>query len=326
MILADKITKLRKKNGWSQEELADKMNVSRQAVYKWEAAQTTPDLEKILQLGALFGVTTDYLLKDEIEDEEFTADSSEVAAKKISLPDANGFLAWRKTAAVRIAAATMLCIVSVIPLMLLAAMSELTSAVISEYLACGIGIITMLLLIAIAVMIFIHVGFVNKPYEFLDKEPFELEYGVAGMVRERQKAYRNRYMWSNMIASCICVLSPIPLLCGAFLGNAFLCVALLCVTLLMAGAGAMLFIAAGVRWASMQKLLKEGDFSVLEKKRSAVTEPVGAVFWLTAAAIYLGWSFATNDWHLSWIVWPVAGVLFPGVLALCNLAVDKHGK
>ena len=43
-------------------ELAEKMNVSRQAVSKWEAAQTTPDLEKILQLGNLFGVTTDYLL------------------------------------------------------------------------------------------------------------------------------------------------------------------------------------------------------------------------------------------------------------------------
>lgn len=51
MILADKIIRLRKKNGWSQEELAAKMNVSRQAVSKWEAAQTTPDLEKILQLG-----------------------------------------------------------------------------------------------------------------------------------------------------------------------------------------------------------------------------------------------------------------------------------
>lgn len=55
MILADKIIRLRKKNGWSQEELAEKMNVSRQAVSKWEAAQTTPDLEKILQLGNLFG-------------------------------------------------------------------------------------------------------------------------------------------------------------------------------------------------------------------------------------------------------------------------------
>lgn len=61
--LADKIVRLRKKNGWSQEELAQKMNVSRQAVSKWESAQTVPELEKILQLGALFGVTTDYLLR-----------------------------------------------------------------------------------------------------------------------------------------------------------------------------------------------------------------------------------------------------------------------
>ena len=75
MILADKIIRLRKKNGWSQEDLADKMNVSRQAVSKWEGAQTIPDLEKILQLSILFGVSTDYLLKDEIEDEELTNDN-----------------------------------------------------------------------------------------------------------------------------------------------------------------------------------------------------------------------------------------------------------
>ena len=65
MILADKIIRLRKKNGWSQEELAEKMNVSRQAVSKWESAQAVPDLEKVLLLGRLFGVTTDYLLKEQ---------------------------------------------------------------------------------------------------------------------------------------------------------------------------------------------------------------------------------------------------------------------
>ena len=70
MILADKIMNLRKKNGWSQETLAEKVNVSRQAVSKWEGAKTVPDLEKILALSQLFGVSTDYLLKDEIEDEE----------------------------------------------------------------------------------------------------------------------------------------------------------------------------------------------------------------------------------------------------------------
>ena len=64
MILADKIITLRKKNGWSQEELAEKLKVSRQAVSKWEGAQTVPDLERVLQMSQLFGVTTDYLLKE----------------------------------------------------------------------------------------------------------------------------------------------------------------------------------------------------------------------------------------------------------------------
>ena len=92
MILADKIIRLRKKNGWSQEELAEKMNVSRQAVSKWESAQTVPDLEKILQLSGLFGVTTDYLLKDELENEEYTDSAAESGVKRVTLAEANEFI------------------------------------------------------------------------------------------------------------------------------------------------------------------------------------------------------------------------------------------
>ena len=67
MILADKIIALRKKAGWSQEKLAQQLNVSRQSVSKWEGAQSVPDLEKVLQMSRIFGVTTDFLLKDEVE-------------------------------------------------------------------------------------------------------------------------------------------------------------------------------------------------------------------------------------------------------------------
>ena len=70
MILADKIIDLRKKAGWSQEELAEKLGVSRQSVSKWEGAQSIPDMNKILQLSDLFGVSTDYLLKDSMEASE----------------------------------------------------------------------------------------------------------------------------------------------------------------------------------------------------------------------------------------------------------------
>ena len=169
MILADKIIRLRKRNGWSQEELAAKMNVSRQAVSKWEAAQTTPDLEKILQLGNLFGVTTDYLLKDEMEDEEFT-DETDIPVKRITLSQADHFLKWRKSASVKIAVATFLCVIAVIPLLLLGAVSEVALSI-SENVAGGIGLVSLFVFVAVAVAIFLHCGFKNAPYDVIDKKP-----------------------------------------------------------------------------------------------------------------------------------------------------------
>ena len=70
MILADKITALRKKAGWSQEELSEQLGVTRQSVSKWEGAQSVPDMDKVVQMSRLFGVTTDFLLKDELSEEE----------------------------------------------------------------------------------------------------------------------------------------------------------------------------------------------------------------------------------------------------------------
>lgn len=63
MNMADRIQHLRKSKGISQEELADKVGVSRQAVSKWESEQSTPDIEKVILLSDFFDVTTDYLMK-----------------------------------------------------------------------------------------------------------------------------------------------------------------------------------------------------------------------------------------------------------------------
>lgn len=62
MTLVERILSLRKKNGFSQEELAEKLGVTRQAVSKWESRQSTPDPENIIELSKIFGVSTDYLL------------------------------------------------------------------------------------------------------------------------------------------------------------------------------------------------------------------------------------------------------------------------
>ena len=68
MIFADKIIQLRKQRGWSQEELAERMHVTRQSVSKWESMQSVPDIERVVQLSELFGVSLDYLLKDDVKD------------------------------------------------------------------------------------------------------------------------------------------------------------------------------------------------------------------------------------------------------------------
>ena len=68
MTFSDKLIALRRKAGWSQEELAERLNVSRQSVSKWEGAQSMPDIDKIVQMSSLFSVTTDYLLKDAQDD------------------------------------------------------------------------------------------------------------------------------------------------------------------------------------------------------------------------------------------------------------------
>ena len=125
MILADKIIENRKKNGWSQEELAEKLGVSRQSVSKWEGAQAIPDMKKILQMADLFGVTTDYLLKDEIEDVSTTTPEytdftfQEETPAKVSMEEANAFLAYNEKAASPISIGVMLCIISAVPLMVL---------------------------------------------------------------------------------------------------------------------------------------------------------------------------------------------------------------
>ena len=70
MKMEEKIIMLRKKFGWSQEDLAEKMNVSRQAISRWENGTALPDALNVLQLSKLFQVSTDYLLNDDYVSDE----------------------------------------------------------------------------------------------------------------------------------------------------------------------------------------------------------------------------------------------------------------
>lgn len=330
MSLADKIARLRKKNGWSQEELAERMNVSRQAVSKWESAQAVPDIEKLLQLSALFGVTTDQLLKD--GDELDGAGSTQVVTRRevrrIRADEAYTYIEQRKRTSRQIALATLLCILSPITLILLAGASEVPEYGISESLAAGVGLIVLFTFVLIAVPIFIYCAYKNEPYAFLDSnEPFELEGAALELVSERKRQFRDTYIKCNMIATCICIFSPLPLLTVAiFVEHDLLIIAMVALMMLVAGIGVFIFITVGVQNASLQKLLGEGDYTEKEKARSGARKVFAPSYWGVVTAIDLAWSFLANSWEISWIVFAVGGVLFPIAMRICDRISDKNDK
>lgn len=325
MILADKIVSLRKKSGWSQEELAEKLGVSRQAVSKWEGAQSVPDLDKILQMSRVFGVTTDYLVKDELGEPEYTADDEDgqPPVRRVSLEEANAWLAAKEANAQPTAWAVFLCIISPVCLILLSTAAEAGRLALSEDSASLIGLCVLFGLIAGAVAVFISCGERTKRFEYLDSERFETEYGVTGMVRERQSRFAPTAVKYRTLGIVLCIISIVPLLiCSEISEDEFVQTFGLVLTFLCVGFGVVLLILAGERTASFDRLLQQGDYAPA-KKEAGGGSVVQAVYWPVVTAAYLVYSFLTNDWGRSWIIWPVAGVL-SAALAAIEDAVKKN--
>lgn len=326
MILAEKIINLRKKNGWSQEELAEKLGVTRQSISKYEGAQSIPDLDKILKLSEIFGVTTDYLIKDELEEEEYAPSQmheneseSDRSVHKVTMEMANEYLQIIDWSAGKTAFATMLCILSPIVLLMLGAMSEMPDYHISENVAAGIGICVLIVLIAIAVTIFILCGMKTKKYEFMEKEDIETAYEVSGMVKEKRDAYHSLYVTQLVIGITCCICSVIPLFGTLAVSESdFYMVSAVCMLLTLVAIGTYFIVRSAAKMNAMNQLLEEEDYTRQKKHENKKMSGPVTVYWLIATAIYLAWSFTTNDWDRTWIIWPVVGVLFPAFYAIVS--------
>ena len=262
MIFADKLIALRKKAGWSQEELAQQLNVSRQSVSKWEGVQSVPDLDKIVQLSRIFGVSTDYLLKDELEEQEPVPSLPEQPQRRrVSMEEASRYLELRRAAAPRLALATFLCVISPIALILLGGLSEYTARV-TENAAAGIGMSALIILVAAAVGIFLSSGAQVREFAFLETEPFETEYGVSGMVRQRQQDFQPTANRLNMIGTILCIMSVLPLFLAMCLsGSDLMYIGAVCLLLGFVALACLAFVYAGTQTAAMEKLLEEGDYT-----------------------------------------------------------------
>ena len=315
MILADKIIENRKKNGWSQEELADKLGVSRQSVSKWEGAQAVPDMKKIIQMSEVFGVSTDYLLRDDIEEPQLPEvapvdNGLEETVREVSMEEANAFLEHNERAASSISTGVMICILSPVILILLGGLAEAGKISMSETVAGMGGTIILLIMIAAAVGMFLMTGMRGKPYDYLENIDIDTAYGVSGMTRERRSQYAEKHSRLLIVGIMLCIIAAIPMLILSMSGYSnntdVLPIVGVDAMLVTIAVGVRMIVLTCIRHDGYDKLLEEGDYTRLNKKAGKYD----GIYWGIALAVYLGWSFVTNRWETTWIVWPIAGVLF----------------
>ena len=204
MEFAEKLIALRKSRELTQEQLAEQINVSRQSISKWESGQAMPDLDRVVRMSELFGVSTDSLLKDTPEPDR----SVQEAVRAVTMEEAEAFLSLKETMADRIAWAVLACVLAPIPLLMLSALAE--AGRLSENVAGAVGIAALLVLAAGAVAVFMSCGIASERYEYLEKEPIQAARSVIQMAREQQESSRERYGRWNVVGVSLCRCSLPP--------------------------------------------------------------------------------------------------------------------
>lgn len=329
MNLAEKIMTLRKQKGWSQEELADRLDISRQSVSKWEGGMSVPEIDKIVAMSSLFGVSTDYLLKDEAEKEILSRPEEEEekkSARVVSQEEAENFMELTRKLAARMAFAVFLLILSPTPLILLSGAAEYKGQYDTWYdswalmlqrqeeKAAGIGIVFLLILAAVGVAILILCSLKLEKYEYMERENLNLQYGAQGIARKKKEAFAGRYSTCITTGVVLCIVGAIPLLLsGIFSESELLWVFCTDILLVIVAAAVYLFVWAGTIQGSFDKLLQEGDYTAEKKEVMKKTSYFAGAYWCVVTALFVGISMFTDNWRQTTVIWPVAALLFVAI-------------
>ena len=330
MILADKIVQLRKKNGWSQEELAEKLMVTRQAVSKWESAQSMPDLDKLVQLSEALGVSTDYLLKDEQAQSAPVPATAEqtVKPRHVTQEEAKRFLQLQMAAIPKTTLGVALCVWSPIALIGLPVLRSTLNWGFPEEICSGIGLCVLLVMVAAGVALLLTASGKLREFEYLEREPIETDNGAREQALHMQREMASFCTRQNTIGVVLCILSVLPLfalMCVPGVPDGYYSLAV-CALLLLVGIACLLLVRTGSMRGAVDKLLEQGDYTRENKAKSRFVGAVSAAYWLVVTAAFLFYTFGpkgNGQPQYSWFIWAIAGVLYGALMAALSVYRKK---
>lgn len=251
-----------------------------------------------------------------------------IPVRHVSILEAKEFISSQREFAKMISIGVFLCILSPITLISLGSLADSHKISLQPGLAEGIGLTILFSLVAIAVAIFIIKGIGMEKYAAFAKENLELDYDAFTYVKEAQAAFRPTFATKITMGVLLCIFSVIPIvIAGTVVQDApstewifGICVSLLLVIVSIA---VVIFILAGITNGAYAQLLQEGDYTPQKKTGGTLADKVASIYWPLVVAVYLLWSFLSNRWDITWMVWPVAALIFAAVSGICN-ALEKE--
>ncbi len=240
--------------------------------------------------------------------------------KYLSQSSVQDFLSARKRSSTLIAIGVMLCIFSPITLLILISLTRLDILTSSINFATEIGVIVLILLAAAAVALFIagnHWLKVNENYEY---EDCNLSEELHKKILKESRDYENKHYIFKIIGIAFCILSAIPLMSGALFTDALsnsrlddFMTGLSSITIFLVGIGVFFLVKTNIVHDSFNIILQIDDYTTEKKAGKKVIEKYTSIYWMIIAFIYLTYSFLSNNWQQSWIIWPLAGIAY-GIL------------
>ena len=330
MTFSEKISALRKQKGWSQEELAEKLMVTRQAVSKWESAQSMPDLDKLVQLSEALGVSTDYLLKDEQAQSAPVPATAEqtVKPRHVTQEEARRYLQLQTAAIPKTTLGVALCVWSSIVLIGLPVLRSTLNWGFPEEICSGIGLCVLLVMVAAGVALLLTASGKLREFEYLEREPIETDNGAREQALSMQREVLPICAKRNTIGVVLCILSVLPLfalMCVPGVPDGYYSLAV-CALLLLVGIACLLLVRTGSMRGAVDKLLEQGDYTRENKAKSRFVGAVSAAYWLVVTAVFLFYTFGPNgngQPQYSWFIWAVAGVLYGALMAALSVYRKK---
>jgi len=317
MTLQNRISEERKKAGLSQAELAEKLNVSWQDISLWEDGRAQPELTQLIEMAELFGVSTDSLIRgnNNVEVNRKADEDNRTAARTLTEQEAEAYISLRRQGAVRVAIGVLLCILSPVALIILGGLADEAVIGLQEDTAAGIGLLVLFGCIAPAIYLFVTNAMRSRDYSWIREESFSLSAGTADRIRAERKSYDRTYAGQLTAGIILCVISVVPLIvAGTMHFYDYICIVMTGVIFVMIAAGVFMIVKSAMTKGCFDALLQEGDYTKSEKKAGKKLEGISSIYWSVVIAAYLLISFLTMRWDMTWIIWPVAAVLY-GVIS-----------